>query len=388
MTNIIIISLLALIAIVSPLLSVYMRRQRFNTPDEEHEKKPVSIILCVQDNAQDIENNMSAFLEQEYEPGYEVIVVCAKSEDDTEDVLKRFAGNPRLYTTFIPDSSRYISRRKLAMTLGVKAAHNPWILFTDITCRPTSSLWIKTMTERMSEGKNIVIGPVIYDEESPLFYRFQRLHDDISLAHEAAFSTAYRSECNNILMLRNEFLEGRGFEGNLKYMRGEYDFIVNKYAVKGGTAITNDPEALLVEAEPTRKMWRNHRLYYMETRRHLSRKIRHRLPLVIDGAFFILSLLLPLIAITLALFNVQCSMFNVQSSMFNVQSPTLIAAPAALLLTIIIRTLIARRRLRQFMSQIPAWKIVPLEIRLLWHKFHYWIAYRKADKYDFITHKI
>jgi hypothetical protein len=74
--------------------------------------------------------------------------------------------------------------------------------------------------------------------------------------------------------------------------------------------------------------------------------------------------------------------------MFNVQSPTLIAAPAALLLTIIIRTLIARRRLRQFMSQIPAWKIVPLEIRLLWHKFHYWIAYSKADKYDFITHKI
>lgn len=40
------------------------------------------------------------------------------------------------------------------------------------------------------------------------------------------------------------------------------------------------------------------------------------------------------------------------------------------------------------MSQIPAWKIVPLEIRLLWHKFHYWIAYRKSDKYDFITHKI
>ena len=271
MTDIIIISVLAFIAIVSPLLSIYMRRQRFNAPDEEHAKKPVSVILCVQDNAQDIENNMSAFLEQEYEPGYEVIVVCAKSDDGTEDVLKRFAGNPRLYTTFIPDSSRYISRRKLAMTLGVKAAHNPWILFTDITCHPTSSLWIKTMSERMSEGKNMVIGPTVYDDESPLFYRFQRLHDDINLAHEAAFSTAYRSECNNILMLRDDFLEGRGFEGNLKYMRGEYDFIVNKYAVKGGTAITDAEEALLVEAEPTRKMWRNHRLYYMETRRHLSR---------------------------------------------------------------------------------------------------------------------
>ena len=36
MTDIIIISVLAFIAIVSPLLSIYMRRQRFNAPDEEH----------------------------------------------------------------------------------------------------------------------------------------------------------------------------------------------------------------------------------------------------------------------------------------------------------------------------------------------------------------
>ena len=149
---------------------------------------------------------------------------------------------------------------------------------------------------------------------------------------------------------------------------------MNKYAVKGGTAITDAEEALLVEAEPTRKMWRNHRLYYMETRRHLSRKIRHRLPLVIDGVFFILSLLMPIVALAYGLLT---------NSM-----PVIIAAPAALLLTIIIRTIIAGRRIKQFMYQIPAWKIVLLEVRLLWHKFHYWIAYHRADKYDFITHKI
>lgn len=371
---IIIISLLAVIAIIAPLLSVYMRRQRFNAPDDGQEKKPVSVIICVQDNAEDIENNMSAFLEQEYDPGYEVIVVCARSEDGTEDVLKRYADNPLLYTTFIPDSSRYISRRKLAMTLGVKAAHNPLILFTDITCRPASTLWIKTMADRLGEGKNMVIGPTVYDEDSPLFYRFQRLHDDISLAHEAAYSTAYRSESNNILMIRNEFLDGRGFEGNLKFMRGEYDFIVNKYAEKGSTAITDDENALLVESEPTRKKWRNHRLYYMETRRHLSRKLRHRLPPIVDGVLFCLSLLLPLAALAYGLITDNL--------------PIIIAAPASLLLSIVLRTIIAKRRLRQFMSQIPAWKIIPLEIRLLWHKFHYWIAYHRADKYDFITHKI
>lgn len=371
---IVIFSILAFVAIVSPLLSVYMRRQRFCPPDAESEKKPVSVILTVQDNAKEIEQNLQAYLEQDYEPGYEIIVVCAKSEDGTEDALKKYADAPKLYTTFIPDSSRYISRRKLAMTLGVKAVHNPWVIFADITCRPVSNKWIKAMAEGMGEGKNIVIGPTVYEEETPIFYRFQRTHDDISLAHEAAFGTAYRSESKNILMLREEFLEGRGFQGNLKYMRGEFDFIVNKYAKKRGTAITNAEDAVMIEEEPTRKNWRNHRLYYMETRRHLKRKIRHRLPLIIDAILFHLSLLLPIAAIAYSVLS-----YNL---------PIIIGAASALILTIVLRTIIAKRRISQFMCEVPAWRVIPLEIRLSWHKLNYWIAYKKADKYDFITHKI
>lgn len=374
MLIIIISSVLAFVAIVAPLLSIYMRRQRFCSPDAESEKKPVSVILTVQDNAKKIEQNLQAYLEQDYEAGYEVIVVCAKSEDGTEDALKRYADNPRLYTTFIPDSSRYISRKKLAMTLGVKAAHNPWLIFTDITCRPVSNKWIKTMAECLGEDKNIVIGPTVYDEESPLFWRFQRLNDDISLTHEYAFGTAYRAESKNILMLRDEFIEGRAFEGNMKYARGEHDFTVNKYAKKKGTAVTDSEDALMIENEPTRKEWRNHRLFYMETRRHLKRTFSHRFPIFIDMLFFHLSLLLPIAAIVYAILTNNL--------------PIIIAGASALLITIVLRTLIASRRIRQTHCPIPAWRIIPLEIRLAWHKLNYWIAYKKADKYDFITHKI
>ena len=47
-----------------------------------------SIVMTVYDQAHDLEENLPAFLTQEYEPGYEVIVVDESSTDNTEDVLK------------------------------------------------------------------------------------------------------------------------------------------------------------------------------------------------------------------------------------------------------------------------------------------------------------
>ena len=59
---------------------------------------------------------------------YEVVVVAVKGDSATEDVLKRYASNPHLYTTFVPGRSLFMSRAKLAFTIGVKAAHNEWIV--------------------------------------------------------------------------------------------------------------------------------------------------------------------------------------------------------------------------------------------------------------------
>lgn len=74
----------------------------------------VSIVLAVHDNAYELEERLPQLLEQQYRGKWEVIIVDESSTDDTQDVLTRAkAKYPRLYTTFIPESSHYISRRKL-----------------------------------------------------------------------------------------------------------------------------------------------------------------------------------------------------------------------------------------------------------------------------------
>ena len=108
----------------------------------------VSIVLAVHDNACELEERLPQLLEQQYRGKWEVIIVDESSTDDTQDVLTRAkAKYPRLYTTFIPESSHYISRRKLSLTMAVKASKGDWILITDIDCKPTGNRWLATMAQ-------------------------------------------------------------------------------------------------------------------------------------------------------------------------------------------------------------------------------------------------
>ena len=87
---------------------------------------PITIIFTPHDNAQELAKNLPLYLNQDYPADFQVIVVAPQNDHETSDVLKRFASNSHLYTTFIPESSRYMSKKKLAITLGVKAAKYDW----------------------------------------------------------------------------------------------------------------------------------------------------------------------------------------------------------------------------------------------------------------------
>lgn len=76
------------------------------------------------------------FLSQDY-PDYEVIVVNDGEDSDSEDVLKILSSeNKHLYYTYVPVDTQYLSHKKLALTMGIKAAKNDILLFTEANCQP------------------------------------------------------------------------------------------------------------------------------------------------------------------------------------------------------------------------------------------------------------
>ena len=122
-------------------------------------KESFSIVMTVYDQAPDLEANLPAFLTQEYEPGYEVIVVNETSTDNTEDVLKILKNDySRLYTTFLPKPNRRIVRRKLAINIGVKAAKNEWVIITKIENPPTALDILEAISQVLDRDAELTLG--------------------------------------------------------------------------------------------------------------------------------------------------------------------------------------------------------------------------------------
>jgi len=119
-----------------------------------------SVIMTVYDSAQELEDNLPAFLTQEYEQGgYEVIVVDESSTDNTGDVLKRLRSDyPHLYSTFLPRPNRLVSRKKMAFSIGAKAAKHEWLLLTSISKKPAASDVLQAISSTLDESADVTLG--------------------------------------------------------------------------------------------------------------------------------------------------------------------------------------------------------------------------------------
>ena len=314
------------------------------------------------------------FLSQDYPPGFQVIIVQEKSDSETDDIIKLHSSDERLYSTFVPDSSRYMSRPKLAVTLGVKAAKYDWVVIADVRCAPASTHLFEHIGNRCKDGTDMISVYTNYDQATPPYWRFERFLTNLYLMREYANSTAYRCEDSCLVMRKQMFIDGDAYRGNLKYLRGELDFIVNKYAKDGNTTSVNAPEARLIEEVPTRKTLRNKHVYYLETRKHLMRSKAHRIPFNIDMTMCHLAWLVILGVITTAAILQDWIALG--------------AGVLSIVIYYLLRMSICRKAFRSFSEKLSVWKAPFFELSLFWHDINYRVHYGKADKYDFITHKL
>ena len=164
--------------------------------------------MTVYDNGSDLEQHLPAFLTQTYEPGYEVIVVDESSTDDTDDVLKLLKQQyPHLYTTFLPKPDIHITRKRLALTIGVKASKNEWIIFSDVNAFPLDENWLQTIDDNLGSTSDIMLG------------RYKKDKLQMSLFEDLEAVSNY--------IVKSERQRADGHKGtHMRKLRGKYDFIV------------------------------------------------------------------------------------------------------------------------------------------------------------------
>ena len=188
LTTIIAGAAVVLLAVLGSLINPFLRSLRLNKEEEQSAERttedatasqplpPVTILITAHDNLPELERNLHTFLEQKYPADYQVVVVCQSSDGETIDFLKRQSSeNPHLYYTFIPESSRYMSRKKLQITVGVKAAKYEWILLTEPACMTCSEDWLASMTRQCQEPNHLILGYVSTEESCKSVRRFDMI---------------------------------------------------------------------------------------------------------------------------------------------------------------------------------------------------------------------
>jgi glycosyltransferase, group 2 family len=348
---------------------------RFQKTETAENQPPVSILITAHDNLAELERNLPMFLRQQYTADYQVIVVCQSTDGETQDFLKRTAAeNPHLYYTYIPESSRYMSRKKLQITLGVKAAKHEWIILTEPNCRPSNDKWLQTMVRQCQDPNHLVLGYVALDEETKSVRRFDSIRKAYYVLRRAQQTYGYRSHMPNVAFRKSDFMKEQGYQGNLEYVRGEYDFLVNKYAHCGDTATELDCDAWLIREAPSNKSWHNAHLYLQASRKSLERAGSMRTLMFFDHLMPHLSLIATL---AVAAYSILMKNWILTG-----------CAGFSFLLLFIVRMLIANKAIKHFDDGIAMFKLPFFEYGIIWRNLATKLRYWRADKNDFTSHKL
>ncbi len=237
----------------------------------------VSVVVCAHNEQENLENYLHTLLSQDY-PEYEVIVVDDESEDNSLFVLEQYARQyPNFYHTFVPRGARVISSKKLALTIGIKAAHYDYILLTDADCRPEGRYWIRAMmTGYTNTSTEMVLGFSPYFENSTWLSRwisYDTLFSGLQYMGMARAGHAYMGVGRNLSYRRDTFFNNNGFQGLLNVRAGDDDLFVNKvinnyyqhHRFGTNVAVVCNRDALTWSAPK-----RNWHAWLHQKRRHLS----------------------------------------------------------------------------------------------------------------------
>lgn len=375
--------LLLVLSLVAPLFSPFRRARRLlREEDETHEPtpKPLSVIITCHDCAAQLDDVIDAYLTQEYAPGFQLVIVIDDNDTASEQVLLRREADPHLYYTRLPMSSRYLSRKKLAITIGLRAAVHDWVVITSVYCRPQSKGWLAALARHIDDDAHCVIGLTPFDSDTRSYWRYYQLRSMLYCLNAAAHAHPYSTTHSLIALRKDDFFAQQGFAGNLEYQRAEFEFLVNKYATPTGTRLALDEPSRLCEATPTRKQWLYRHMHAYDARHSMQGHRRYMLPVVADLA-------------TLHIYNVVMLLATAAAVAFYLYQPTpaalivLAAVPAMWIVSQAIRAAMTAPVLQHF--ECVGWAAAMWhEWFVSWHNLACRLHHRFADKYDFMTHKL
>jgi len=278
---------------------VFFGKFSFAKPQTSTPKRvPISIIVCAKNEEENVINFVPLLAEQNY-PGFEIVLIDDASSDETLEVFEAFEkqySNVKLVK--VENNEAFWGNKKFALTLGIKAAKNEYLLFTDADCYPKTTEWIKEMSAQFTKEKTIVLGYGAYERIKGSFLnkiiRFETLLTATQYFSWAKLGKPYMGVGRNMAYKREEFFKTNGFIEHMKIRSGDDDLFINEASNSKNTTICYTPESFTFsKPKTTFKDWFTQKRRHVATAKHY--KSFDRMQLAIFYGSQLLFILLPIV---------------------------------------------------------------------------------------------
>lgn len=235
-------------------VAVYRRRTNSERPEiADADYLPASVVIYSQGDAEDLEQLVKTILGQDYPAAFEVIVVNEGESTDVRDTVSMLrASHNNLYLTFTPEGVVNLSRKKLALTLGIKAARYDVVVLTTTAVDIESPQWLRHIMSRFDrEGQTeIVLGYAYVDPDEDCSFgcrrrAFDNTANNVRWIANAIAGKPFRGTEYNIAYRKEVFMRNKGFARSLNLHNGDDDIFISEVAHRGNTVVELSDESMV-----------------------------------------------------------------------------------------------------------------------------------------------
>ena len=279
---------------------VFFGKFSFAKPQTSTPKRvPISVIVCAKNEEENVKNFVPLLAEQNYFD-YEIVLIDDASSDETLEIFEAFEKQyPNVKLVKVENIEAFWGNKKFALTLGIKAAKNEYLLFTDADCYPKSNEWITEMSANFTKEKTIVLGYGAYNKIKNSFLnkiiRFETLLTATQYFSWSKLGKPYMGVGRNMAYKREEFFKTNGFIEHMKIRSGDDDLFINQAANSRNTAICYNPESFTYsKPKTTFKDWFTQKRRHVATAKHYKSFDRTQLAVFYTSqlAFILLPIIL------------------------------------------------------------------------------------------------
>ncbi|MDR1023827.1 MAG: glycosyltransferase [Prevotellaceae bacterium] len=215
-------------------------------------QQPVSVVICAKNEQHNLEKNLPLFLKQDY-PQFEVVVVNNCSTDDSEMLLYNLRQHhSNLQITSIEEGQKFMHDKKLAITVGIKAARYETIVFTEPDCAPDNDKWLSAMQQAFGDTGEVVISYCRSKRCKGIFGKIMRCDSVFSALFSlraAIKGVPYRSSSKNMGISQELFFRNKGFAHYNSYPQSEETIFLCRNANRHNTRVTLAHDAILSSSQ-------------------------------------------------------------------------------------------------------------------------------------------